>query len=148
MKDKPIKKAKSAKKSSSPKAAKSAPKHTIKKSTPRATSKTTLPIAPMPPVNTFPVQPLHDRVLIKEITETAEKTTSFGLILPASASEDKSSKRGIIIATGPGRYEDGAYSPVAVSVGDKVIFQWGDKVTHDGTDYYIVRESEIVAIIK
>jgi co-chaperonin GroES (HSP10) len=35
-----------------------------------------------------------------------------------------------------------------VKVGDTVLFQWGDKIKVEGDDYYIVRESEILAVIK
>jgi co-chaperonin GroES (HSP10) len=38
--------------------------------------------------------------------------------------------------------------PIAVKVGETVLFQWGDKMTVDNEDYYIVRESEILAVVK
>jgi chaperonin GroES len=103
------------------------------------------PVAPkMPP---FKIQPLHDRVIIKEDTESKEQTTASGIIIPVSAQEDKGSKRGKVVAVGNGRLEDGKLVPLTVSTGDKVLFQWGDKVRVDNEDYYIVRESEILAVI-
>ncbi len=94
------------------------------------------------------VRPLHDRVLIKESLESAEKKTSSGIIIPITVTEDKGSKSGEVVAVGPGRIEEGKRIEVAVKVGDKVLFQWGDKIKVDGDDYYMVRESEIIAIIK
>ena len=94
------------------------------------------------------IQPLQDRVLIREYTDHKEKKTSSGIIIPVSATEDKNGKRGEIVAVGPGRVEDGKKISLTVTVGDKVIFQWGDKVSVDGEEYYLVRESEILAIIK
>ncbi|MEK7610115.1 MAG: co-chaperone GroES [Patescibacteria group bacterium] len=94
------------------------------------------------------LRPLQDRVLIREHTDDKEKKTSSGIIIPVSVNEDKAGKRGEVVAVGPGRTEEGKTIPVSVKVGDKVIFQWGDKVSVDGEEYYIVRENEILAIIK
>jgi chaperonin GroES len=98
------------------------------------------------PVSTFPIQPLGDRVIIKEVTDVAEKTAS-GIFLPESA-QDKETKKGKVVAVGPGRYEDGNLVPMSVKVGDMVIYGWGDKVKLDGTDYVIVRENEVTAVLK
>jgi len=54
---------------------------------------------------------------------------------------------GIVIATGRGRIEDGKLIPISIKVGDKILFQWGDKVKIDGEDLYIVKESEVLAIL-
>jgi chaperonin GroES len=94
------------------------------------------------------IKPLADRVLIKEDTSSKEKKTSSGIIIPISAQEDKGGKRGEIVAVGAGRTEDGKLIPVSVKVGDIVLFQWGDKVRIDDEDFYIVKESEILAVIK
>lgn len=94
------------------------------------------------------IKPLQDRVLIKEDTESKERKTSGGIIIPADAGEDKGSKRGEVVAVGAGRTEDGKIIPVSVKVGDKVLFQWGDKVKIGEEEYYLVRESEILAVVK
>jgi len=94
------------------------------------------------------IRPLYDRVLIKESLESSEKKTSSGIIIPITVNEDKGSKSGEVVAVGPGRIEEGKHIAISVSVGDKVLFQWGDKIKVDGDDYYMVRESEILAIIK
>ncbi|MSR71259.1 MAG: co-chaperone GroES [Candidatus Taylorbacteria bacterium] len=95
------------------------------------------------------IKPLGDRVLIKEINETQEeKMTKSGIIIPVSGNEDKGAKRGEVIAVGPGRYEEGKIIPVSVKAGDTVLFSWGDKLTIDGEEFYVVRENEVMAIIK
>lgn len=94
------------------------------------------------------LQPLQDRVLIKEDTDSSERKTGSGIIIPITSNEDKGSKRGEIVAVGPGRIEDGAIIPVNVAIGDVVLFQWGDKVKIGEEEYYLVKESEVLAVIK
>lgn len=94
------------------------------------------------------LKPLADRVLIREDAESREKKTSTGIIIPVTVNEDKGGKSGTVAAVGPGRVEDGELVKPSVKEGDKVLFQWGDKVRIDDEEYYIVRESEILAIIK
>jgi chaperonin GroES len=95
----------------------------------------------------FKITPLGDRVVIKEDTESKEKKTASGIIIPITVNEDKGGKRGVVVSVGEGRNEDGKIIPVSVKAGDKVLFQWGDKVQVEGNEYYIVKESEILAII-
>jgi chaperonin GroES len=94
------------------------------------------------------IKPLHDRVLIREDTENKEKKTSSGIIIPITVDDDKGSKRGEVVAVGAGRMEDGKLVPISVKAGDEVLFQWGDKIKVGDEEYYIVKESEILAIIK
>ena len=94
------------------------------------------------------IQPLGERILIKENFENKEKKTASGIIIPITVNDDKGSKAGKVVAVGAGRYEEGKLVPVSVKVGDEVLFQWGDKVKVDGEEFYIVKESELLAIIK
>ena len=94
------------------------------------------------------LQPLADPVLIREHVDTGEKKTSSGIIIPVGVDKDKDGKRGEVVAVGLGRIEDGKKISLSVKVGDTVMFQWGDKVSVEGKEYYIVKESEILAIIK
>ncbi|MDE2040847.1 MAG: co-chaperone GroES [Patescibacteria group bacterium] len=98
------------------------------------------------------IRPLQDRVIIKESADLAEKKTATGIIIPATVNDDKGGKRGEIVAIGPGRLETtdkgSKVVPLSVEIGDMVIFQWGDKVRIDDEDYYIVREAEILAVIR
>ncbi len=95
----------------------------------------------------FKVKPLGDRVLVRELKKEGEKVVS-GIIIPESAGEDRGARKGEVIAVGPGKYDDGKLCPIGVKAGDKVLFQWGDKMTVDGVEYEMVAESSILAIIK
>ncbi len=55
---------------------------------------------------------------------------------------------GRVVAVGDGKYEDGKLVPINVKVGDSVLFSWGDQIKFKGADYFVVRESEVIAIIK
>ena len=92
------------------------------------------------------IEPLSDRVLISEIDEKETKTAA-GIFLPESAKSDKGAKKGKVIAVGKGKYDDGVLVPMTVKTGDIVLFSWGEQLETEGKEYYIVRESEILAII-
>lgn len=91
------------------------------------------------------ITPIGDRVLL-EVLKNESKTAS-GIILPDNYSEDKGMKEGLIVAVGQGKLVDGKYIKPEVSKGDKVLFQWGDEVKINGKEYFLVNESNIVAII-
>ncbi|MBU6390012.1 co-chaperone GroES [Patescibacteria group bacterium] len=96
-----------------------------------------------------PVLPLADRVLIKEVeTEGKEERTSGGIFIPETAKADHGSKRGTVLAVGPGRMDDGVTIPMSVKVGDTVLYQWGDTVKVGSEEYVMVSESNILAVIK
>ena len=92
-------------------------------------------------------RPLHDRVLIK-VTDSEEKT-SGGIIIPDTAKEKP--QEGEVVGVVPGaKSEDGKISPMDVKVGDIVLFgKWsGTEVKIDGTEYSIMKESDIMGISK
>ena len=91
--------------------------------------------------------PLHDRIVIQEVKGDNAKKTDSGIYLPESTKEDRGAKKGMVVAVGPGRYEDGMLQSMQVRVGDTVLFQWGENITYQGEEYYIVRESEVSAIV-
>jgi chaperonin GroES len=97
--------------------------------------------------NKFSLKPLADRVLIKEI-EKAKNETRSGIIIPDGVDEDKGAHRGKVVAVGPGKYDDGVLVPMNLKVNDEVLFQWGDKIKIDGIEYWIVTESNVLAVIK
>lgn len=95
------------------------------------------------------LRPLGDKVLIRPLSDDELGTKSpSGIIIPETVDREKTD-RGEVVATGPGRFdEDGEKRiPLEVKVGDKVIFQWGDKIEYKGNDYYLVSESNISAVI-
>ena len=91
-------------------------------------------------------KPLHDRVAVKRVGE--EEKTAGGIIIPDTAQEQPS--EGKIVAVGPGaREKDGAFAPMEVKVGDRILFgKWsGTEATIDGQELLIMQESDIMGII-
>ena len=90
--------------------------------------------------------PLGDRVVLKQCE--AEVTTKSGIVLAAQAQEKP--QQAEVIAVGPGGMVDGKEVKMEVVVGDKVIYSKyaGTEVKMDGTEYIIVRQNDILAIVK
>lgn len=91
-------------------------------------------------------RPLHDRVLVRRIEEAAK--TAGGIIIPDTAKEKP--QRGRVVAIGDGAFNDnGQRNKLDVKVGDEVLFgkYSGSDVKVDGTEYLIMRENEILAIV-
>jgi chaperonin GroES len=98
--------------------------------------------------SSFKIQPLGDRVLVKPISEAEEKSP-FGIIIPESARKEKP-ETGTVVAVGEGKRTDrGETIAMRVKTGDTIVFsKYGfDEVTIDEVEYYIVGESNILAII-
>lgn len=94
-----------------------------------------------------PVQPIRDRIVVELIEN--ETVTQSGLVIPDAATEKPT--QGITLAVGTGRIaEDGTIVPLVVSVGDKVMFSKhaGQSIKVEGREFHILREDEIVAILK
>jgi len=92
-------------------------------------------------MNTINIKPLADRVLIAPAA--AETQTSSGLYIPDTAKEKP--QKGIVVAVGPGTKEN----PVTLSVGDTVLYgkYAGTELQHDGKDFLIMKENDILAIV-
>jgi len=87
------------------------------------------------------IKPLADRVLVEPAA--AETKTSSGIIIPDTAKEKP--QKGNIVAVGPGTKEN----PVTLKVGDIVLYgkYSGTELNHEGKDYLIMKENDILAII-
>ena len=93
------------------------------------------------------IQPLGDRVLIEPLE--AEEKTASGIVIPDTAKEKQ--QKGKVIAVGKGRVaEDGKISPLEVRVSDQVLFgrYSGTEVKIGGIDYLIIKEDDILGIIR
>ena len=90
--------------------------------------------------------PLGDRVVLKQVE--AEETTKSGIVLPGQAQEKP--QQAEVVAVGPGGVVDGKEVKMEVKVGDKVIYSKyaGTEVKMDGTEYIIVKQNDILAIVK
>jgi|TARA_B100000767_G_C19769117_1_gene539081 chaperonin GroES len=87
------------------------------------------------------IKPLADRVLIKALD--AETKTASGIYIPDSAKEKP--QKGTVMAVGPGTNKN----PITVKVGDKVLYgkYSGTELNHEGSDYLMMKESDLLAII-
>ncbi len=93
------------------------------------------------------VRPLRDRVVVKRLEEQEQKVG--GIIIPDTAKEKP--QQGKVVAVGSGKLTDeGKVVPLDVKVGDTVLFgkYSGTEIKLEGTEYLIVREEEILAIVE
>lgn len=92
------------------------------------------------------LRPLGDRVVI-ELIEVEEKTSS-GIVLPGSAQEKP--QEGKVVAVGNGVVRDnGQRVELEVKEGDRVVYSKyaGTELKYDGSEYLILRESDILAVL-
>lgn len=92
------------------------------------------------------IQPLGDRVVLKVLD--AEETTKGGIVLPDTAKEKP--QEGKIVAVGKGKVLDGKEIPLEVKIGDKVLYgkYSGTEIMVDGEELLILKEEDILAIVK
>ena len=93
------------------------------------------------------VQPLADRIVVKPLEDTEQMRG--GLYIPDTAKEKP--QQGEVIAVGPGKMtEDGKRIPAELSVGDRILYgkYSGTEVTVAEEQYLILREADVLAIIK
>ena len=90
--------------------------------------------------------PLGDRVVLKQLV--AEETTKSGIVLPGQNKEKP--QQAEVVAVGPGGMVEGKEVRMEVKVGDKVIYSKysGTDVKLDDVEYIVVKQSDIVAVIK
>ena len=88
------------------------------------------------------IRPLADRVVLKRME--AEEKTKGGIVLTGTAKEQPQLAE--VLAVGPGTDEH----KMEVEVGDKVIFSKyaGTEIKHEGEDYLIVSQKDILAVVK
>lgn len=93
------------------------------------------------------IKPLDDRVLVKQVE--AETKTAGGIVLPDSAQEKP--QRGKVIELGPGKLLDsGERGEMGLKKGDSVFYgkYAGSEVEVDGTEYVLLRESDVLAVVE
>ena len=94
------------------------------------------------------ILPLRDRVLVRPLSEEELGTkTASGIIIPETVDKPE---QGVVIAVGDGAYENGTLVKPVVKKGDRIVFsKYGyDEVVIEGSEYIILKESGILAIIK
>ena len=92
------------------------------------------------------IKPLEDRILIK--MKEGEETTKSGIILANSSKEKPQIAE--VIEVGPGEKINGKVQEMDVKKGDNVIVSKyaGTEVKYEGIDYIIVKQDDILAIVK
>ena len=93
------------------------------------------------------IQPLADRIVVKVLA--AEDVTKGGIVLPDTAKEKPQEAE--VIAVGKGKVSDeGKVITPEVKPGDKILFgkYSGSEITVDGKEYLILKEEDILAIVK
>ncbi|HLH37471.1 MAG TPA: co-chaperone GroES [Alloacidobacterium sp.] len=91
--------------------------------------------------------PLHDRILVRRVDEG--ETVRGGIIIPDTAKEKP--QEGEVIAVGKGKSNDeGKLFPLDVKAGDRILFgkYSGTEIKIDGEEYLIMREEEVLGILK
>ncbi|MFZ0179390.1 MAG: co-chaperone GroES [Candidatus Dormiibacterota bacterium] len=94
------------------------------------------------------LRPLADRVVVKPVER--DEMTKSGIVLPDTAKEKP--QEGIIEAVGNGRYNEqsGVRIALDVKVGDRVMYAKyaGSEVKIDDTEYLILGEKDILAVVE
>ncbi len=94
---------------------------------------------------------MGDRVLVEALSEHERgKETKSGIFIPETVDKERA-EQGVVIAVGQGKTnDDGKIIPLTVAVGDKILFaKYGpDEIKIDGKEYFILSESNILAIIE
>jgi chaperonin GroES len=78
----------------------------------------------------------------------AETTTASGLVIPDTAKEKP--QEGIVLAIGPGRFEDGQRVPLDVKEGDRVLYSkyGGTEVKYNNEEYLVLSARDVLAVIE
>ncbi len=93
------------------------------------------------------IQPLADRIVVKVLE--AKEVSRGGIVLPDTAKEKPQEAE--VVSVGKGRISDeGKAIPPEVKAGDNVLFgkYSGTEISIDGTEYLILKEEDILAIVK
>ena len=93
------------------------------------------------------IKPLNDRIVVVRVEE--EKKTKGGILIPDTAKEKP--QEGKVMAVGPGKVnEKGERIPMDVKKGNRVLFgkYAGNEINIDGVEHLIMREDDILGIVK
>ncbi len=92
------------------------------------------------------LRPLHDRVVVKRLDE--ERKSAGGIVIPDNVAEKPD--QGEVLAIGTGKVmDDGKVRPLAVKVGDRVLFgkYSGSSVKVEGDELLVMREEDIMGVV-
>ena len=91
------------------------------------------------------IKPLEDRIVVQPLD--AEQTTASGLVIPDTAKEKP--QEGVVLAVGPGRWEDGKRVELDVKEGDVVLYSkyGGTEVKYNNEEYLVLSARDLLAIV-
>ena len=92
------------------------------------------------------IKPLEDRIVVK--TNEAETVTASGLVIPDTAKEKP--QEGVVLAVGPGRFDDGVRVPMDVKVGDVVLYSkyGGTVMKFNNEEFLVLSARDVLAVIE
>jgi len=92
------------------------------------------------------IKPLEDRIVVK--TNEAETVTASGLVIPDTAKEKP--QEGVVLAVGPGRFDDGVRVPMDVKVGDVVLYSkyGGTEMKVNNEEFLVLSARDVLAVIE
>ena len=92
------------------------------------------------------IKPLEDRIVVK--TNEAETVTASGLFIPDTAKEKP--QEGVVLAVGPGRFDDGVRVPMDVKVGDVVLYSkyGGTEMKFNNEEFLVLSARDVLAVIE
>jgi chaperonin GroES len=92
------------------------------------------------------IKPLEDRIVVK--TNEAETVTASGLVIPDTAKEKP--QEGVVLAVGPGRFDDGVRVPMDVKVGDVVLSSkyGGTEMKFNNEEFLVLSARDVLAVIE
>ena len=88
----------------------------------------------------LPIRMLHDRMLVSVDSDTGERRSSAGIVIPATATMGRRLAWARVGATGP--------NVRSVQIGDRVLFDPEDRAEVEvrGDDYILLRERDLHAV--
>ena len=97
------------------------------------------------------IHPLGDKVVVLPLSEHERGAkTKGGIFIPETADKERP-EQGTVVAVGPGKMSDeGKHLPMSLVVGQKILFtKYGpDEIKLDGKEYFILSESNVLAVIE
>jgi chaperonin GroES len=92
------------------------------------------------------IKPLEDRIVVS--VQESEQTTATGNVIPDTAKEKP--QEGLVLAVGPGRFENGERLPLDIAEGDTVIFSkyGGTEVKYGADEFLILSARDVLAVVQ
>jgi chaperonin GroES len=92
------------------------------------------------------IKPLEDRIVVS--VQESEQTTASGIVIPDTAKEKP--QEGLLLAVGPGRFENGERLPLDIAEGDTVIFSkyGGTEVKYGADEFLILSARDVLAVVQ